>query len=168
MLLAFTLTAALLAADPPPEDPFADEYRVPSSSEVGLGAGQLRTMLLAGMMTNRGLVGRGTAEWMASAFFSVRGSLEVQAAADPSLHSARAGAGLHLFPYRRVDVGFFVEGGPAYSLGGSLVPLVNGGMSLSVGLSTLLFFQLDAQVGWANVPDRWIRPALLIGLGATL
>src|SRR5688500_9748382 len=83
---------------------------------------------------------RGTTEYMASSYFSVRGSLEAQLSGNPSLQSARAGAGLHLLPYRRIDVGFFIEGGPSYGVLTGFRPVVVGGMSFSAGLSTLLFF----------------------------
>src|SRR5688572_25818325 len=152
MVLALSVAIGLLGAAPTyPEDPFADEYRVPSSSEVGLGAGQLRPMLLGGASPGAGAVMRGTTEYLPGAYFGLRGSLELQLAVPAdrlTLHSARAGASVHLLPYRRVDVGVWFEGGPAL-VGGRLLPLLVGGLSADIGLSTLLFVHVDAQLGWA-------------------
>lgn len=164
MPAALQLALIIFAAAPYPEDPFADEYVVPRVSEVGVGEAQVRTMLLGGVFADGGgFLARGSAEYTASSYFSVRASLEVQRATSP-FHSARAGAGLHLLPYRRVDVGAWFEGGPAY-VSGQVMPMLAGGLSLDIGLSTLFFLHFDAQLGWANAT---FRPAALAGIGLTL
>lgn len=158
-----------------PEDPFSDEYVVPSRSEVGVGDGQTRMFGLFGVFADGpGWVARGTTEHMASAFFGVRGSLEWQfgaASEHGQLSSARAGAGLHFFPYRVIDVGVFFEAGPAVSLASRrTAPLLVGGLSANIGLSTMFFFHLEAQFGWATVPGAPVyrRPSVLAGFGVTL
>lgn len=174
---SFALALTLFASTPPyPEDPFADEYRVPASSEVGVGEGQLRPMLLGGYLANGGgLVVRGTTEYTASTFFALRASMEVQRSAGTALQaqSARAGAAMHLLPYRRVDVGVWFEAGPSWvqqPTGASRwAPLLVGGVSLDIGITTLLFARVEAQLGWATVaPSTYLRPAVLAGFGVAL
>ncbi len=153
-----TLVLAVLAADPSyPADPFAEEYSAPVSNEVGVGAGQVRPMLLVGVAgLSPDLSVRGTFEYTTLAYFGLRWSLEAQLTRFvdlPQPASARAGIGLHLLPYRRVDLGLFFEAGPALTdLAGQprLTPMLVGGLGLEVAISELIYYRLEAQVAWAS------------------
>ena len=176
MVVSSLILIFSLAQAPYPEDPFAEEYRLQSSSELGVAAGQIRPIAFAGVLGREiDVLIRGTTEWTTTAHFALRGSIELQPTqrtALARLHSARAGIGVNLLPHRRFNVGLWFEAGPAYSTEpgtpARLLPLVVGGAALDFALSSIFFLRLEAQLGWTTLPATWLRPAVLAGLGVTL
>lgn len=186
-VLTGSLALAVLASSTParaehPPDPFAREYEVPADRDVGAAAGQFRAI-------GSGLVGygrpgaelglHGTLELMTFAYLGVRASLEstlLRPAGDPMLLSGKVGPSLHLFPYRRVDVSLFFEGGVAgVDLTGSAtaMPILSPGGTLEIWVAPWAFLRGEAHLDWgiygsSEVPHGYLRLVGVGGLGVAM
>ncbi len=167
---------------PYPADPFAEEYRVPASREVGAAPGQVR--FSGGGSVGVGRAGldlglQGTLELMTVSWLGVRASAAgvlFPAAGEPPLASLRAGPSVHLLPYRRVDVTSFLEGGLGVVTSPEVtaMPVISPGGTIDVWLSSALFVRLEGRVDWGiyALDDSRARPLLRavgsLGLGVGL
>ena len=182
-LLSSSAIAAPPASRPYPPDPFAERYRPPEASQVGTAAGQVRLLLAAGSLLIDGpQIGvQATAEFMTFAFLGVRLSTLGTAArldsAGPATWSWKAGPSLHFLPYRRVDLGLFLEAGPAaldpFGDHSAWAPLLDIGATLDVSLSSFWLLRLEGNLGW-GVYERggeaatYFGPGFLLGVGVQL
>jgi len=100
-----------------PPDPFASEY-LPLPPTGGVAPGQVRAvgMVGAGYYRDVHLAAQGTLEVVGLSNLGVRGTLAANlplGLTDAQLASARVGPALHLLPYRKLDVGAYLEAGGA-------------------------------------------------------
>ncbi len=166
-----------------PEDPFADSYRMPRKRELGTVAGQFR-MIGTALVNPRGadseLGLHGTLELMTFAYLGVRGSLQTTLFKPhdvPLVFAAKAGAALHVLPYRRVDLSFYFEGGVGVVAptkpNSAPMPLCSPGLTFDIWLSHWAFLHTDVHLDWgiyerANAAHNYVRVGTLLGLGIAL
>ncbi len=166
-----------------PEDPFAASYHMPRVRQVGTTAGQFR--MIGAALLHPGGAGpelglHGTLELMTFAYLGVRGSLQTTLfgpSSEPLVFAAKAGASLHLLPYRRVDLSLFFEGGVGVidpiKPGNTPMPLVSPGVSFEVWLSHWAFLYGEVHLDWgiyerATLAQKYLRVGALLGIGIAL
>lgn len=177
--------APSLATDaPPPPGPFPHEaeYRPPVATEIGTAAGQFRAIGSLGPALGRGGMqgaALGTLEQMTFAWLGVRGStlVTVPFTGGAQLVSWRVGPSLHLIPYRRVDLGAYVDGGLALvditKTRRAVMPAVAVGGTIDVSLTSMFFLHFEGLVhtGIASregVATTHLHPIGVAGLGIAL
>jgi hypothetical protein len=161
--------------------PYAEEYAPPRDPEVGTAAGQLRILGAAGGAYGDGVsvAAQGTIELMTTAWLGVRSSslITVPLGNDPQLWSFRLGPSLHLFPYHRVDVGAFFDGGLALvnltRSDHTAMPVIAAGGTIDVALSSFIVIHLEGLVqggiaSRAGIAQTYVNAVGLGGLGFTL
>jgi hypothetical protein len=175
-------TAPTAAGKPYPSDPFADEYLPLPPRGVGAAPGQIHVQVLggAGYYRDAHLAGQGTFEVVALPNIGFRGSLETTVPlglTDAQLFAARVGPALHLLPYRRVDLGLYLEAGGALvdvfrSRRTAMLTVVPGAtFDIALGAYWAMHFEAQLQAGTADRGDRAelvLVPALLFGIGPVL
>lgn len=166
-----------------PEDPFAATYQLPRAREVGTTAGQFR-MIGSGLLnfggTSPALGLHGTLELMTFAYLGVRGSLQTTLfgpSSEPLVFAAKAGASLHVLPYRRVDLSLFFEGGIGVvdptKPSSAPMPLVSPGATFEIWLSHWAFLHSEVHLDWgiyerAALAHKYMRVGGKLGLGIAL
>ncbi len=164
-----------------PADPFEAEYRPLAERQVGIAAGQLRALGLAGFGYRREPHGavKGVLELVTFPHLGVRGTAACSmpsGLSDPSIAALRTGPALHFLPYRSFDLGLYFEGGA-----GVLDPLrtrreifftIAPGISVDVALGSYWFLHVDVEVpmgvSTVNGVDRLAIPMGFIGFGPAL
>jgi hypothetical protein len=165
-----------------PPDPLADEYLPLPPRGYGAAPGQLRFIALGGGGYYRDghIAGQGTIETIALPNLGLRGSLEASVPfglTDAQLFSARIGPAFHLLPYRRVDLGVFVEAGGAtvdiFRARRTGMFAFTPGVTFDVALGAYWAMRLEAQLQ-AGTADRdghadlVLVPMFLFGFGPVL
>ena len=173
------LPCGALAAQEPPEDPFADQYEPHPPVEVGTAAGQFRGMLGAGLAWGEGpeVLSTLTLEVMTDSFVGIRltsSATLLPSSELPGSFSLQTGVALHVLPYRPVDLGVFLEGGVLFldPLDGDTSPVTTPGAFFEVALSTYWFVHLEGRLPWAVVQQHggagsqlWWTGVLSVGCG---
>jgi hypothetical protein len=179
--LSIALLPSTARADHPP-DPFADAYRPPVAEEVGTGAGQTRLAIALGAAGFEGaeMLGQTIVEQMTIAFIGVRlvSSLVIAKPKDAhTVASFHIGTGLHLLPYRMIDLGLYVEGGLAtvdpFNGNRALMPEVAGGLTIDIAFDPYWFLRLEGDTTWGvlrrdNAALERLRFAGIAGIGYIL
>lgn len=101
-----------------PPDPFAAEYQPLPPARAGVAPGQYRFLGMggAGYYRDAHLATQGTIEAIGQPNLGVRGSLTATVPlglTDAQVFAARVGPALHLLPYRKLDLGAYLEAGGA-------------------------------------------------------
>lgn len=148
-----------------PDDPFKWERRPVNFREIGTAVGQLRLSALGGFVVSGNsdkqyLVGQLSSETIFHEFVGVRfsGIQELQDQGDGrdyKFSSIRFGPAYHYRPYRKIDIGSFLEGGAVivdlYSGGSDSAPEVALGGFITYYLNSYVFIQMELQRSWANM-----------------
>jgi hypothetical protein len=169
-----------------PDDPFADDRQLLRPSEIGATRGQVQFSALGALVQGGNspdiyLGGKLGLEFMLDEFGAVRitGFQDlVEADGQQLAHkssSARVGPALHLRPWKRVDLGPYLEGGVVVvdavdgRTGAKAAEVALGGF-ITVHVDSFLFIRMELERAWTNVEvnnvvDDRHRTAALLGLG---
>ncbi|MCK0152105.1 hypothetical protein MWU49_00165 [Alcanivorax sp. S6407] len=185
-LLALCCSAPVLAADYP-EDPFEFDRRPMADSEIGTAPGQMQFTVLGALVEgdvsdDLYFGGQLGLEYVMHEFYGIRmsGFQDVSESSFSSLDynvtSIRFGPAMHLQPYRRVDLGSYLEGGMAIldMFGGDqddTAPEVALGGFITIHLDSFYFVRLELQRSWTtleidDVLQSHHRTAAMLGIGA--
>lgn len=189
-LLALCLApAAAIAAETQrnyPDDPFADDRLLLKPVEIGATRGQVQFSALGALVQGNNskdtyLGGKLGLEFMANEYGAIRitGFQDLTEQDGEQLahkfSSARVGPALHLRPWKRVDLGPYLEGGIVVvdavdGRSGAKGPEVALGGFITVHIDSYVFIRMELERAWANVEvdgvlDNHHRTAAMLGLG---
>lgn len=156
-----------------PDDPFSWERRPVNYRAIGTAVGQMRLSALGGFVVSGNsdeeyLVGQLSSETIFHEFVGVRvsGIQELQDQGDDfeyKFSSIRFGPAYHYRPYRKIDIGSFLEGGivlvDLYTSGSDSAPEVALGGFITYYLNSFAFIQMELQRSWANIEIDGIHAA---------
>ncbi len=184
---ALLLNASCVFADTRyPEDPFAMDRELLPATEIGTARGQTRLTVMGALThgnnssRNIYLGGKVSLEFMLHEFGSVRisGFQDLLENDLDSLNhrfsSARVGTALHLSPYRRVDLGPYLEAGAlvvdTLKDDSSIGPEVAVGGFITIHLNSFWYLQLELERAFARAEVAGLlgsqnRTAAMLGLG---
>lgn len=169
-----------------PDDPFAMDRELLPATEIGTARGQTRLTVMGALTHGNNsnqdfyLGGKASLEFMLHEFGAVRisGFQDLIERDLDSLHhrfsSLRVGPALHFSPYRRVDLGPYMEAGAlvvdAFRSQQSTGPEVAVGGFITIHLNSFWYLQLELERAFARVEVDGIlasqhRTAALLGLG---
>lgn len=171
----------LVQADKREPDPFAHEYAVPKSSEVGTTAGQVRVFSSAGGQYDEApqLFARPTLEVMTIPQLGFQWSSIIAIGLDEhDLVGSVLGSTLHFLPYRRLDLSAGFAGGAAlinpFSDERQWTPVVVTTLALDVWLSSYWFLRAESGSTWtkysvdAAPASNRLVPYFTLGIGLGL
>ncbi len=189
-LLALCLApVAVLGAEAPrsyPDDPFADDRLLLKPTEIGATRGQVQFSALGALVQGSNskdtyLGGKLGLEFMANEFGAIRitGFQDlVEQDGEQLAHkfsSARVGPALHLRPWKRVDLGPYLEGGIVVvdavdGRSSAKEPEVALGGFITIHIDSYVFIRMELERAWTNVEvdgvlDNHHRSAAMFGLG---
>lgn len=185
------VASAASAAGTYPENPFASDHVLVEENEVGAAPGQVQAFILGALVSGGGhddtyLGGKIGNDKILNEYAGVRFSVYQDViesdgdSLDFAVTSFRMGPSFHFFPYRRIDMGVYGEGGLA------VVDLVNGKTStkapeivtggfITYHVDSAFFIQAELERSWCNldgdnsgedaVPAKLHRSAALLGFG---
>lgn len=186
LLLLIATCASANASRPYPADPFAMERRVLPATEIGTARGQTRVAIMGALVHGKSsqediyFGAKTSMEFVLHEFGAIRltGFQDMLETDFKSLNhkftSARVGPALHLRPYRRIDLGPYLEAGAL------IVDAVDGktksgpevalGGFISIHLDSYWFLQLELERSFARVEVDGLlgsqhRTAAMLGLG---
>lgn len=194
LLLFVTVTGTVtpaVALEPPaggyPDDPFAWEREPLQPSAIGSGRGQTHLFALGALTRGKNsrediyFGGQLGIEFQLHEFGAIRisGFQDlVETDGGQLAHkfsSVRVGPALHLRPYRRIDLGSYLEGGLLVvdAVDGRTsvtAPEVTLGGFISIHIDSHIYLQLELERAWSNVElngvlDDQHRSAAKLGLG---
>lgn len=189
-LLALCLAPVAASAAEPrknyPDDPFADDRLLLKPVEIGATRGQVQFSALGALVQGSNskdtyLGGKLGLEFMLDEFGAIRitGFQDlVEQDGEQLAHkfsSARVGPALHLRPWKRVDLGPYLEGGIVVvdAVDGRTSakgPEVAMGGFITIHIDSYVFIRMELERAWTNVEvdgvlDNHHRSAAMFGLG---
>ena len=170
-----------------PADPFAWNYEPISATEIGTAPGQVQMTALAALVSGKNsednfyFAGKLGTEYILNEYGGVRFTI-FQDLFETDGHtlehkftSLRVGPAFHLLPYRKVDVGTYIEGGllivdAVDGETGSKAPEAVLGGFISFHVNTAFFVRAELERAWSNaevdnVLSAQHRSAALLGFG---